>query len=206
MISPEDIKILHLPLAWWKRDELHLGQLEIKLFQVYNIYCSPWGWLGMWATHICWNGTGEDSRASTSALYLWVSSEKLYWIHILHPCLWRIQLTFTIFLFSCFSNQFYTCMYIHIYIYMVYRGDFGKNSSKYGKAVGVSHLTYGGNMELQPWVQVQRGWSGSDPSTCCSIMLPSSKGELQSACLAQRRPAKAAFTSGSTPRCAAFSI
>lgn len=103
MIPPQDIKILHLPLAWWETDELCLVQLEIKLFQVYNIYCSPWGWLRMWATHFWLNGTGEDSRASTSALYLWVSSKKLYWIHILHPSLWRIQLTFTVFLFSGFQ-------------------------------------------------------------------------------------------------------
>lgn len=103
MITPQDIKILHLPLAWWRRDELCLGRLEIKLFQAYNIYCSPWGWLRTWATRFWWNGTGEDSRASTSALYLWVSSEKLYWIHILHPSLWRIQLTFTMFLFFCFQ-------------------------------------------------------------------------------------------------------
>lgn len=103
-----------------------------------------------------------------------------------------------------FSNRFYTCTYIHKYV--LHRGDFGKNSSKYGEIVGVSHLTQGGNMEFQLWVRGQRGWSGSDPSICYCILLPSSKRELQSACLAQRLPAKAAFSSGSPPRCDASSI
>lgn len=124
MISPEDIKILHLPLAWWRRGELCLGQLEIKPFQAYNIYCSPWGWLRMWATQFWWNGTGEDSRASTSALYLWVSSEKLYWIHILQSSPERVQLTFAISFSLAFSSWFYLCV---VYLCITWKG-FGEGS------------------------------------------------------------------------------
>lgn len=48
--------------------------------------------------------------------------------------------------------------------------------------------------------------SGSVPSACHLTVLPSSKGDRRSACLAQRRPAKAARSSGCLPRCAASPI
>lgn len=141
MISPEDIKILHLPLAWWKRDELCLDQLEIKLFQVCNIHYGPWGRLRMWATHFWWNDAGEDSRASTSSPYLWVSSEELYWIHILHlpgGSSWLSQ----DFCSLAFSNQFYTCMYIHIKLYVIQMG-FGEEFLKVGGNGGCFPLDTG---------------------------------------------------------------